>query len=133
MFMRTFTCLGCSACRPVWAVPASLIAPRPWGGALPPLRPRTCPCSLRQIRCDLLASLDQRCDRLGRLFEHGTFSAVQLNLDDALDALRADHGGHTHIKGLDPLLPVEIGPAKKNALLFLLKSPPPGDSRQPRP
>src|SRR5262249_60030534 len=83
------------------------------------------PSSLRQIRCDLLASLNQRCDRLGRLFEHGAFAAVQLNLDDALDALRADHGGHADIKVLYPVLAVAIRPATEHPLLVLPKTLPP--------
>src|SRR5262249_56539926 len=117
MFMRTFTCSECSARGSVYAVCRA--APATW------------PSSLRQMGRDFLASLDQRRDGLGRLFEHGTFGAVQLNLDDALDALRADHGGHADIEGLYPVLAVEISRARKNALLVLEKALRHGDGRRP--
>src|SRR5262249_59294623 len=96
MFMRTFTCSECSARGSVYAVCRA--APATW------------PSSLRQIGRDFLASFDQRCDGLGRLFEHGAFGAVQLNLDDALDALRADHGGPPDLKDPYPLLPLHVTP-----------------------
>src|SRR5262249_61969751 len=105
MFMRTFTCSECSARGSVYAVCRA--APATW------------PSSLCQIGRDFLASFDQRCDGLGRLFEHGAFGAVQLNLDDALDALRADHGGHAGIKGFYSVLALEVGRARENAPSFL--------------
>src|SRR5215470_10814368 len=105
MFMRTFTCPGCSARGSAYALSASWL---------------------------LCASGDQRCDGLGRLFEHGTFGAVQLNLDDALDALCADHGGYADVKVLDPVLAVEVGRARKDALLVLEKALRHGDGRRRR-
>src|SRR5262249_23729305 len=116
MFMRTFTCSECSARGSVYAVCRA--------------EPATWPSSLRQIGRDFLASFDQRCDGLCRLFEHGAFGAVQLNLDDALDALRADHGGHADIKVLDPVLAVKVGRARKHALLVLEKALRHGDGRR---
>src|ERR1700722_20669140 len=46
--------------------------------------------SLPEIRRDLLAGLDQRLHRAHRFLEHAALGAVELDLDDALDALAAD-------------------------------------------
>ena len=51
------------------------------------------------------------------MFEHGTFGAVQLNLDDAVDALRADHRGHADIQILNSIFAVQISRTGEHALL----------------
>src|SRR5215813_4256377 len=69
--------------------------------------------------CDRLASVDQRRHRLHRLVEHGTLGAVELNVDDALDALGTDHRRHADVKILHAVFAVEIGGARQDALLVL--------------
>ena len=53
---------------------------------------------LAQIRRDLLAGLDQRLHRGDRLVELAALGAVELELDDALDALGADHHRHADVE-----------------------------------
>src|SRR3954469_17381095 len=73
--------------------------------------------SLAEIRSDLLTGLDQALHRGNRLVEIGPLSAGQLQLDDALDALGADHHRHTDIKTLHAVFAVEPGRARQHALL----------------
>src|SRR5260370_32130533 len=47
-----------------------------------------------QIGRDLLAGLDQTLHRADRLVECFAILAGQFDLDNALDPLRSDHGGH---------------------------------------
>src|ERR1700682_2288770 len=62
-----------------------------------------------QIRCDLLAGIDQPLHRADRLVARLAVLAGQLDLDNALDALRSDHDGHADIHVLHPVFAVEIG------------------------
>src|SRR5258708_2484269 len=70
-----------------------------------------------QIGRDLLAGIDQALHRADRLVEGFAVLAGQLDLDDALDALRADHDGHADIHVLHAVFAVEIGRAGQHALL----------------
>src|SRR5262249_39467624 len=85
----------------------------------PPARATTPEMSLPEIGRDVLAGVDQGGHGLGRLLEHRAFGAAELNFDDALDALGADHGGHAHIEVLETVLAAEIGGAGQHALLVL--------------
>src|SRR5664279_3568469 len=60
-----------------------------------------------QIRRYFLTSLDQALHRGHRLFELATFTTAELDLDDALDALGADHHRHADIKVLEAVFAVE--------------------------
>src|SRR5262245_63010892 len=71
----------------------------------------------REVGRDLLAGVDQPAHRVGRLLEHRPLGAVELDLDDALDALRAEHDRHADIEILHAVLAVEIGGAGQHALL----------------
>src|SRR3984957_11880173 len=73
--------------------------------------------SLPQIRRDLLAGLDQRFHRAHRLLEHPALGAVELDFDDALDTLAADHHRHADIEILDAVFAVEPGGGRQHALL----------------
>ena len=52
-----------------------------------------------------------------RFLEHGALGAVELDLDDALDALGADHHRHADIEILHAVFAVEPGGAGQHALL----------------
>ena len=52
-----------------------------------------------------------------RFVEHRALGAVELDLDDALDALGADHRRHADIEILDAIFAVEMGGAGQHALL----------------
>src|SRR5580700_6503195 len=73
--------------------------------------------SLPQIRRDLLAGLDQGFHRRHRFLEHAALGAVELDLDDALDAFAADDYRHADIKVLDAVFAVEPGRGRQHALL----------------
>src|SRR5215468_10086897 len=62
-----------------------------------------------QIRRDLLAGIDQALNGADRLVEGLAVLARKIDLDDALDALGADHHGHADIHVLHAVLAVEIG------------------------
>src|SRR6202166_656449 len=70
-----------------------------------------------EIGRDLRAGLDQALHRSHRLFEHVAFGAVELDLDDALDALGANHHRHADVKILDAVLAIEPGGAGQHTLL----------------
>src|SRR5512132_3021210 len=72
-----------------------------------------------EARRDPLAELDQRFHRFDRLHEGVALSRVEVELDDALDALGADHHRHAGIEPLHMVLAVEIGGARQHALLVL--------------
>src|SRR6185437_14906372 len=73
------------------------------------MRPRRPSFLFAQIGSDLLAGFDQRLHRLRGFLEHTARGAVELDLDDALDALGADHYRHTDVKILDAVFAVEPG------------------------
>src|SRR5665811_1596047 len=50
--------------------------------------------------------------------DRATFTTAELDLDDALDALSADHHRHADIKVLDPVFAVQPGGAGQYALLI---------------
>src|SRR5580704_4535896 len=56
--------------------------------------------SLVEIGCDRPAGIDQGLHPTRRFLEHGAFGAVQLDLDDPLDPLGANHRRHAHIEVL---------------------------------
>src|SRR6476660_2995426 len=85
MFMRAPCCAPRAPSRRVDDLAPAWVSRRP---SRPP-----CAASLILMWRDLLASLDQGCNGLGRLFEHGPFGAVQLDHDDWLDTRGADHSG----------------------------------------
>src|SRR6185503_5451264 len=66
---------------------------------------------------NLLAGLDQALHSRRRFFEHRALAAVELDLDDALDALGADHNRHADIEVLDAVFAIEPGGAGQHALL----------------
>src|SRR3569832_983138 len=71
-------------------------------------RPGPARLSLRQVRRDLLAGFDQALHRRGRLLEGRLLGAVEIDFDDALDALGADPHRHADIDVLHAVLAVEI-------------------------
>src|ERR1700761_1183719 len=77
------------------------------------------PLAAEQVRRDLLAGIDQPLDGTDRLVEGFAVLAGQLDLDDALDALAADHDGHADIHVLHAVLAVEVGGAGHHPLLVL--------------
>src|SRR5947209_19696648 len=84
--------------------------------AAPFRRPPRWISSLAEIRRDLLAGGDERLDRGDRLVEHFALGRIELDLDRALGALRADHDRHAHVEPTYPVLAVEMGRAGKHAL-----------------
>src|SRR6478609_11380890 len=70
-----------------------------------------------QVRRDLLAGVDQALDGAHRLIESLAVLACKLDLDNALDALAADHDGHADIHVLHAVFAVEIGGTGQHALL----------------
>src|SRR3954467_11877604 len=66
---------------------------------------------LPKVRRDLLTGFDQTLHRGGRLVELGALPARQLKLDNALDALGADHHRHADIKPFDAVLAIQPGGA----------------------
>src|SRR6188508_1907658 len=78
--------------------------------------------SLAQIGRDLLTGFDQAFHRVGGLVELGALGAGQLKLDDALDALGADHHRHPDIKPLDAIFAVQPCRAGQHALLVEQKA-----------
>src|SRR6202040_3398827 len=87
---------------------------------------------LSEIRRDLLAGLDQRFHRAHRLLEHAALGAVELDLDDALDALAADHHRHADIEVLDAIFAIEPGGGRQHALLVAQIAFRHGDRRRGR-
>src|SRR5215218_8896705 len=75
--------------------------------------------SLAQIRRDLLAGLDQALHRGDRLVELAALRAAEFKLDDALDALGADHHRHADVEPLNAILAVQPGGARQHAFLVL--------------
>src|SRR5439155_22765422 len=71
----------------------------------------------QQVGRDLLAGVDQALDRADRFVEGFAILAGQLDLDDTLDALRADDDGNADIHVLHAVFAVEIGSAGQHALL----------------
>ena len=65
----------------------------------------------------LLDDVDQLADRGDRFVEGRLLLAIELDLDDALDAAGADHDRHADIEVLDPVLAVEPRGAGQHALL----------------
>src|SRR6185436_12560783 len=72
-----------------------------------------------QVGRDFLAGVDQPLNGAYRLVEGFAVLAGQLDLDDALDALRADDDGNADIHVLHAVFAVEIGGAGQHALLVL--------------
>src|SRR5215470_640354 len=70
-----------------------------------------------EIGRDLLAGIDQALYRGGRFFEHGTFAAVELDLDNPLNAFGADHNRNADVEIPDAVLAVQPGGAGQYALL----------------
>src|SRR5262245_20130939 len=131
MFMRTFTYRRCSARGPVYAVSASLAALRLWRGALPRFaRDMTILTSPDWARfsCKLRPALRRPRPTLR------TWRVRRCSTESRRCARRpcADHGGHPDIKVLDPVLAVEVGRARKDALLVLEKALRHGDGRRRR-
>src|SRR6266404_3643871 len=67
---------------------------------------------LAEIRRDLLADGDERLHRGDRLVEHFALGRIELDLDHALDALRADHDWHAGVEPTYPVLAVGRGRAR---------------------
>src|SRR5690606_1636345 len=71
---------------------------------------------LRQRRRNLLAGFDEALHGGCGLLESGLLAAIEIDLDDALDTLGADHHRDADIDVLHAVLAVEIGGAGQNAL-----------------
>src|SRR6185437_7419752 len=76
-------------------------------------------CRSGEPGIQLLAGIDQPLDRTGRLGELRLLGLRQLQFDDTLDSLFADHRGHADIEILDAVRTVDIGGAGQHALLVL--------------
>src|ERR1700730_3830983 len=85
-----------------------------WGQSSAPIS-----LAAEQVRRDLLAGVDQTLDGGDRLVEGLAILAGKLDLDNALDALAADHDRHANIHVLHAVFAVEIGGAGHHALLVL--------------
>src|SRR5215207_6452738 len=72
-----------------------------------------------QLRGDLRAGLDQALHRLHRLDEHLPLRGIEVDLDDLLHAVGADHHGNADVHALDAVLAVEEGGAGQHAALVL--------------
>src|SRR6516225_2243766 len=72
-----------------------------------------------EARSDALAKLDQRLHRFDRAHEGVALMRIEIELDDALDALGADHYRHTGVEPLHMILAVEIRGAGQDALVVL--------------
>src|SRR5262249_47763985 len=70
-----------------------------------------------EARRDPLAELNQRLHRFDRLHEGVAFSRAKVELDDALDALGADHHRYASIETLHVVFAVEVGGARQPALV----------------
>ena len=71
------------------------------------------------MRRDLGAGLDQALHGLDRLLEHLPLGSIEIDLDDLLDAIGADHHRHAHIHALHAVFAVEVGGAGQHAALVL--------------
>ena len=71
------------------------------------------------MRRDLGAGLDQPLHRLHRLLEHRPLRRIEVDLDDLLDAVGADHHRHADVHALHAVLAVEVGGAGQHAALVL--------------
>src|SRR6187549_1205571 len=67
-----------------------------------------------EIGRDLLAGLDQALHCRCRFFEHRALAAIELDFDDALNALGADNDRHADIEILDSIFAIEPGGAGQN-------------------
>ena len=72
---------------------------------------------LRQAAVDSLAGDQQFLDRVDRDLETGLGLIVQFDLDDLLNAARADDHRHADIEVVDAVLAGEVRGAGQNALL----------------
>src|SRR3546814_8661677 len=73
--------------------------------------------SLCEARIQILASLEQFLDRVDRNLQARLVGTVEFDLDDLLDAARADLHRHAHIQAIDAIFAVDIGGAGQDALL----------------
>src|SRR6516164_7816661 len=73
--------------------------------------------SLAEIGGNLLTGVDQGLHRLCGILKHGPLRTVEVDLDDALHPLGADHHGHAEIEVLHAVLAVEPGGGRQHPLL----------------
>src|SRR6185437_3986817 len=88
--------------------------------------------STPQIRRDLLAGLGKSLHRRGGFLKGVAFRATKIDLDDALDALGADHHRHADVQILDSVFAIEPGGARQHALLVAQIAFRHGNSRRRR-
>src|SRR5215813_5612257 len=81
---------------------------------------------------DLVGGVDQRFYGGDGLVEHLLFLGIELDLDDTLDALFADHHRHADIEALHAVLAIQHGGAGDHALLVLEIGLGHGDGRRRR-
>src|SRR5436305_12434071 len=72
--------------------------------------------SLTEVRSDLLAGFDQTLHRGHRAIEHLAFRASELDLDDALDPLGADHHRNPDVEPAHAVFAVERRGAGQHSL-----------------
>src|SRR5690606_20627116 len=77
------------------------------------------PGILLQRRSDADAGFAKTGDRSHRLVEFSLFVLVEINFNDALDAIGTDHGRHADIHVLDAVLARKLGSDRQDALLVL--------------
>src|SRR5262245_37653759 len=78
--------------------------------AVRPRRPRSIPSAHGE-------DADDVADRGRRLLEPRSLLLGEVDLDDLLDAARADLRRHAHVEAVDPVLALEVRGARQHALL----------------
>src|SRR3977135_1193356 len=80
----------------------------------------------------LAGDVYQPAHRLDRFVEARLLVALEVELDDALDAAAADHHRHPNIEVLDAVLAGQPGGARQHSLLVAPTGPAPPDRRARR-